>query len=312
MALIMAAVVTAALTPLAARVAVARGVVDRPGALKVHEGSVAYLGGVAVFAGLLGPVAVEGAALLVPLGLALLLGLADDVGDLPPRLRLVGEAGIGGAAALALPGSPPPVGAVATVVVVVALLNAVNLLDGLDGLASSVAALGALGFAAVLDGGERSIALAVAGALVGFLVWNRPPARIYLGDAGSYLVGTALALLLATTVAHPGDPATIAGALLFVGVPVADTTVAVVRRWRAGRPLLQGDRGHVYDQLVDRGWPAPRATLACAAAQAALVAVGVAARVLDDGPAVAAVAVVVVVVGVTLLRAFTAPASWTR
>lgn len=312
MALIVAAAVTVALTPLVARVAMATGVVDRPGALKVHERPVAYLGGVAVFAGLLGPVAVEGAALLVPLGLALLLGLADDVADLSPRLRLVGEVLIGVAAAAALPGTLSLVGAAATVVVVVALLNAVNLLDGLDGLAASVGAVGAAGFAAVLAGSDRSIALAVVGALVGFLVWNRPPARIYLGDAGSYLVGTVLALLLAITAAQPGDLAVSAGALLFVGVPVADTTVAVVRRWRAGHPLLQGDRGHVYDQLVDRGWSAPRVTVACAAAQAALVAVGVAAGTLDAGPAVAVVAVVVVGVGVSLLRAFTSPASWVR
>ena len=97
-----------------------------------------------------------------------------------------------------------------------------------------------------------------AGALVGFLLWNRPPARIYLGDAGSYLVGTALAILLALTATEHGTEAPTAGALLFVAVPVADTTVAIVRRWRAGQPLRQGDRGHVYDQLVDRGWTTGR------------------------------------------------------
>ena len=289
-ALIVAAALTAVLTPVAMRVATATGVVDRPGELKVHEHPVAYLGGVAVFAGMAVPVAFEQAALLVPLGLALALGLADDVADLAPGLRLLGELGVGVAAALALPAPLTALGWVATVVVVVGLLNAVNLLDGLDGLASSVAALGALGFAFVLDGGARVPALALAGALVGFLLWNRPPARIYLGDAGSYLVGTALALLLAATVTGHDAVAPSAGALLFVAVPVADTTVAVVRRQRAGRPLLQGDRGHVYDQLVDRGWTTGRAVLACAAAQAALVLVGLAASTMDDRLAVAVVA----------------------
>src|SRR4029453_10608293 len=84
------------------------------------------------------------------------------------------------------------------------------------------------------------------------------PARIYLGDAGSYLVGTGLALLLALTATADEGVATTAGALLFVAVPVADTTIAIVRRRRAGRPLLEGDRGHIYDQLVDRGWSAER------------------------------------------------------
>jgi UDP-GlcNAc:undecaprenyl-phosphate GlcNAc-1-phosphate transferase len=306
-ALIIGAVVTLLVTPLAARVALRVGVVDRPGPLKVQQLPVPYLGGVAVFAGLAGPVAWAQPALLVPLGLAVLLGLADDVADVSPRLRLAGEIAIGVTAAISLPGSISVAGGVATTLVVVALLNAVNLLDGLDGLATSVAALGALGFSVVLDGDARVTAMALAGALLGFLAWNRPPARIYLGDAGSYLVGTTLALLLALTTTSDESNATTAGALLFVAVPVADTTIAIVRRRRAGRPLFQGDRGHVYDQLVDRGWSSQRSTLACAAAQAGFVALGLAASALTTGAGVALVAGVVAVVGATATWAFTAP-----
>jgi UDP-GlcNAc:undecaprenyl-phosphate GlcNAc-1-phosphate transferase len=197
------------------------------------------------------------------------------------------------------------------VVAVVVLLNAVNLLDGLDGLATSVAALGAAGFAVVLDGDARVTAMALAGALLGFLVWNRPPARIYLGDAGSYLVGTGLALLLALTFVAGDGAATPAGSLLFVAVPVADTTIAIVRRRRAGRPLFQGDRGHVYDQLVDMGWSPERSTIACAAAQTSFVALGLAASVLADGVAVGVVAAVIVAVGGAALWGFTAPSART-
>jgi UDP-GlcNAc:undecaprenyl-phosphate/decaprenyl-phosphate GlcNAc-1-phosphate transferase len=310
-ALILAVVIAAIATPVVARLAVRLEVVDRPGPLKVQTRPVPYLGGVAVFAALVGPVAWAQPTLLVPLGLALLLGLADDVSDMSPRLRLGGEVVIGAAAAMALPGGLSVAGAVATAIVVVALLNAVNLVDGLDGLATSVAALGALGFSLVLDGDSRVTAMALAGALLGFLVWNRPPASIYLGDAGSYLVGTGLALLLALTFVADDGRATPAGALLFVAVPVADTTIAIVRRRRAGRPLFQGDRGHVYDQLVDMGWSAERSTLACAAAQAVLVAVGLAASAITDGPAVTLVAVVIVVVGGAALWAFTAPSART-
>jgi UDP-GlcNAc:undecaprenyl-phosphate/decaprenyl-phosphate GlcNAc-1-phosphate transferase len=306
-ALIVAAAVTVLLTPVAARAALRLGVVDRPGPLKVQQRPVPYLGGVAVFAGLVGPVGWAQPALLVPLGLALGLGLADDVADVSPRLRLAGEVAIGAAAAVALPGGLSPAGIAATVVLVVALLNAVNLLDGLDGLATSVAAVGALGFAVVLDGDAMATAMALAGALLGFLVWNRPPARIYLGDAGSYLVGTGLALLLALTATADEGVATTAGALLFVAVPVADTTIAIVRRRRAGRPLFEGDRGHIYDQLVDRGWSAERSTLACAAAQVAFVALGLVAAAMAAGPGVALVATVVVVVGTGAVWAFTAP-----
>jgi UDP-GlcNAc:undecaprenyl-phosphate/decaprenyl-phosphate GlcNAc-1-phosphate transferase len=306
-ALIVAFAVCVIVTPFAARVARAIGVVDRPGPLKVQTKPVPYLGGVAVFAGLAGPVALVHKTLLVPLGLALVLGLADDVADVPPRLRLAGEVAIGASAAMALRGDLSVGGALLTVVAVVALLNAVNLLDGLDGLATSVAAIGALGFSAVLEGDARVTAMALAGALLGFLLWNRPPARVYLGDAGSYLVGTGLAVLLALTFVAGDGVATHAGALLFVAVPVADTTIAIVRRRRAGRPLLQGDRGHVYDQLVDMGWSSERSTLACAAAQALLVGLGLAATAMAAGPAVALVAVVIAIVGGAALWAFTTP-----
>ena len=307
MALIVAAAVTLLMTPMAARVARRAGVVDRPGPLKVQQRPVPYLGGVAVFAGLAGPLAWAQPALLVPLGLALLLGLADDMADVSPRIRLAGEVALGATAAIALPGTLSPLGFAGTMLVVVALLNAVNLLDGLDGLATSVAALGGLGFSIVLHGDARTTAMALTGALLGFLVWNRPSARIYLGDAGSYLVGTGLALLLALTATSDDGAGTTAGALLFVAVPVADTTIAIVRRRRAGRPLFQGDRGHIYDQLVDRGWSSERSTLACAAAQAAFVALGLAAGALPAALGVTLVALVIVVVGAGAVWVFTAP-----
>jgi UDP-GlcNAc:undecaprenyl-phosphate GlcNAc-1-phosphate transferase len=309
-ALILALLTTAICTPVVARLALTLGLVDRPGPLKVHQRPVAYLGGVAVLAGLAAPMAGARASLVLPLGLALLLGLADDLADLPAASRLVGEVGIGAITAVVLPGAWSWMGAAAVVVVVVALINAVNLLDGLDGLATSVGAIGALGYAVVLDSPGRQAALALAGALVGFLVWNRPPARIYLGDGGSYLIGTGLAMLLALTVSTHDAVAPSAGALLFVAVPVADTTVAIVRRRRAGRPLLVGDRGHIYDQLVDRGWSARRATVVCAAVQLVLVVIGVAAGTLSGPLAIGIASSVILVVGISLLWRFTAPSSW--
>jgi UDP-GlcNAc:undecaprenyl-phosphate GlcNAc-1-phosphate transferase len=202
---------------------------------------------------------------------------------------------------------------VATIALVILLLNAVNLVDGLDGLASGVAAVAAFGFACAFsfDGEWSALALALTGALLGFLVWNRPPARIYLGDAGSYLVGTALALLLASAWG-PDEPVALgAGSLLFVAVPVADTTIAIVRRARARRPLLVGDRGHVYDQLVDRGWKPFRVTVACVVAQALLVAAGIAIVHMPATIAIVTTAAIVIVVGALALRVFTAPGSWT-
>ena len=294
-------------TPVAAAIAARVGLVDHPGPLKVHRRPVPYLGGAAVFAAIVGPVAGAHPYALVPLGLAFAVGLADDAGDLPPLARMLVEIGIGVAAAFALARHDAP-WVVLGVVVVVLLLNAVNLLDGLDGLAASVGIASAVGLATVLGGPAAVLPVALAGALAGFVVWNRPPARVYLGDAGSYLIGTALAIALLDALQRPAAVA--AGATLFVGVAAADTAIAILRRWRAHRPLLRGDRGHVYDQLVDRGWSPVAAVGALLAAQAALTGAGVAVSHLSRGVAIAVAVGVVALVGVPAIAFFTSPRSW--
>ena len=255
MALIVGLVVAVIATPLAARLATRLGLVAHPGPLRVNTRPVPYLGGLAVFVALLAPVVRVRPSMLLPLGLACALGIADDATDLSPILRLVVEIGIGVAAAWVM--APHDAGHVVFgIVVVLVLVNAVNMLDGLDGLAAGVVALGAAGFFVVLSGSSATLALTLVGALLGFLVWNAPPARVYLGDAGSYLLGVALAMLFLSSALHPA--AAISGAFLFVGVPVADAAVAIIRRLRAHTSPLRGDRGHVYDQLVDRGWSSRR------------------------------------------------------
>lgn len=308
MALIAGFAVAVIATPIAAWVATRIGLVDEPGPLKVHSRSVPYLGGVAVLVALGGPILAERPSLLVPLALACALGLVDDAAGLPPVVRLAAEIGVGVSAAFAV--GHHSLGRVSLgVVVVLVLVNAMNLLDGLDGLAAGVTVAAATGFYAVLSGSGATLALALAGAAAGFLVWNVPPARVYLGDAGSYLVGTALAMLFLSAAQRPAE--VVSGACLFLAVPVADTAIAIVRRFRAGRPLLQGDRGHVYDQLVDRGWPAPGAVAACVAAQAAFTGAGIAITGLSGGTAVVVASVSVAVVGAAAIVAFTSPLSWT-
>jgi UDP-GlcNAc:undecaprenyl-phosphate GlcNAc-1-phosphate transferase len=308
MALIVAFAVAVVATPIAARIATRLGVVDRPGPLKVHARPVPYLGGVAVFAGLVGPVAVARPSLLVPLGSACALGFADDAAGLTPAVRLVVEIGIGIAAAWVT--APHDAGHVALgIVLVLVLANAVNMLDGLDGLATAVVAAGAAGFYVVLSGSGATLALALTGALLGFFVWNAPPARVYLGDAGTYLLGTALAMLFLAAAQY--EAAVVSSAFLFVGVPVADAAVAIVRRARAGTALLRGDRGHVYDQLVDRGWSAKAAAGACAAAQLLLTGIGIGVSGLTGRAAIAVAATVVVVVGAAAILTFTGPGAWT-
>ncbi len=269
------------------------GLVDRPGnALKVHTRPTPLLGGVAVFTGLHVGMAVLGAAdtsLIAGTSLVLALGLADDRFDLAPRLRLIAEL----AAAAVLVGLMDsglrnPAGVVFGIAVVVVAINAVNLLDGLDALVGSTAFVSALGvvWAGAAGRGDWELGATLAAALAGFLMLNRPQARIFLGDNGSYTVGMTLAYGgLRTTPHGTGSMLLVTAGLL--GIFVIDLAVTVLRRARNGRPLFAGDRSHVYDQLRERGWSTGRVVVAAAATQAILVACLVGLALTEPGPTTA-------------------------
>jgi UDP-GlcNAc:undecaprenyl-phosphate GlcNAc-1-phosphate transferase len=261
-------------TPAAAWLAKRLGVLDRPGPLKVHQRPVPYLGGLAVFAaGAIGAAAGR-PALAIPGVLAVALGTADDAATLPAWLRLACEGGIGAAAAIIVPLRSGPIGGLGTAALVVVVINALNMMDGLDGLASGVAMTSAAGLAFLVHGDSRVLAVALACGLAGFLWYNRPPARIYLGDGGAYLVGTWLALLAASSWRSPTPGRDGASALLLLAVPLIELVAAVLRRARRGQHLFSGDRDHVYDQLVARGWTPTRTALAFVGVQTALVIAG--------------------------------------
>lgn len=277
MVLALAFVSALAVTPIAIAVARRARLLDRPGHLKLQTEAVPYLGGVGVAAGLGVGVVPARVELVAPLALALALGVVDDARDISARVRLTVEVLVGAIAAALLPPArlPAAAGVVAVVVLLLVLVNGVNMLDGLDALAGGVAVMSALGFALVMGSEVRSVALGLAGGLLGFLVFNRPPAKVYLGDGGAYLIGAALAVLVALTWSEDPAPAVSVGCLLFVACPVGELGLAVVRRVRSGAGLFAGDRGHIYDQLVDRGWSRTRAATAYILAQALFTAAGV-------------------------------------
>ena len=267
--------VSLVLTPVAIVVARRTGIMDRPGELKDQARAVPYLGGAAVFAGVAVGVWGTRPTVLVPLFLALALGVADDRFSLAPSLRLLGEVGIGVAIVATCPVHAPGWLAVLLLLpLTLLLINGVNFMDGLDMLAGGSVAVAAVGFAVILAGpltrSGHLTGVALAAALLGFLVFNRPPARIYLGDGGSYLLGVALTALVAESwgpqVARPIGVV----ALLLVALPAGEVAFAIVRRLRGRRSVLAGDRGHPYDRMVDRGWSRPSASAAYIAAQGML------------------------------------------
>jgi UDP-GlcNAc:undecaprenyl-phosphate GlcNAc-1-phosphate transferase len=287
-------------TPLARRAAFAFSVLDQPGPLKLQREPVPYLGGAAVFVAIVVVIAPTHASWIIPLLLATALGVIDDVRSLSPRVRLAAEIAVGCVAGIIAPAPDVRIGFLVTAVLVVVCINAVNLIDGMDALASAVVALAALGFV-IVGGDARILGLAVCGALAGFLIFNRPPARIYLGDGGSYLLGTALGLLAACALDQPGSGTWIAVPFL-VGLPLADTAITIVRRSRDGKPLFHGDRAHIYDQLADRGWSVGRVVSACALAQVSATTLGLTVLHLEPLPAVSLAAGAVVVAGVIAWR----------
>ncbi len=138
-------------------------------------------------------------------------------------------------------------------------INAINLLDGMDGLASviGIAISAAIAVIAAYQGDPAvmMLALALAGALIGFLVYNLPPARIYLGDCGSMIIGVTLALLvLRVSLVGVSSTANFTMAVALIFVPLLDTTLAIVRRTLNGNRLMAADHGHIHHRLLDRGF----------------------------------------------------------
>ena len=268
--------------------------------LKTHTAPIPPVGGIGVFAGLHVGLIVIGefdAGLFAATTLLLVAGLIDDRVGLPAVSRLLVEVGAG-AVLGAFSNVPGPlwVRVVLAAVLVAIAANAVNLIDGLDGLSGSTAGVAAIGLA-LLSHVRGSLGVAagatLAGALIGFLILNWRPARIFLGDGGAYVVGATLAYAMLASV--PPDVAyTVTDglpllllAIAMLGVIGMDLAVTLTRRRVAGRPLFEGDRSHVYDQLRDRGWSVPKVVLAATLLQVVLVSgVLLLDRTLDPWPAV--------------------------
>ena len=272
------------LTPLAIRAGAAAGLLDRPspGPLKIHARPVPVTGGVAVVAAMLLALALDDAALgtgaTAAALIALALGLADDARPLPTAVRLAVQ-GVAAGVLLSDDLGLDPLGPLADatlVLLAVALMNAVNLVDGQDGLAGGLTAIAALGLAALAatEDTATAAALALAAALAGFLVFNRPPARVFLGDGGAYAVGALLTAVAAQVVAA-GDWQTLLGATACLGVLLFELVFTVARRAGSGA-LDVGDRLHSYDLWSARTGSRGRATLHFWAAAAACAAAGVA------------------------------------
>ena len=289
-------VATWLITPLAAKLAHRVGMVDHPNEERYHTDPTPYLGGLAVAAGLIvigaAAAGAEGQLLVLLLcGVVLgAMGFLDDWRSIGPLVKVAVEVACG--LALWLVGvragffGVPALDLLLTVVWVVVVTNAVNLLDNMDGLSSGVVAIAAMTFFAIAaqqgDYLVGSFALAVAGASLGFLRHNFPPAKIFLGDAGSLMLGFFLAgLALKLDLMGPGGTVRALIVLLIVGVPLFDTLLVIVARTRGGRPVYLGGTDHSSHRLSMRGVSGRNVALLTYAAQVMCCGIALA---LGDAP----------------------------
>lgn len=264
----LAAVLALALMPLGIRIAWAIGYLDHPEARKLHTSATALLGGVVVFVCALASWLLvhalhagrdrEAAFLLSGAVVALTLGLWDDRFGMQPPVKLLGQLAAGGllVASGAVPqlGLPVPVEVALTLLVMAALMNAVNFLDNMNGMVGGLAAVTLAAFA--WDSARRGAVglaaaqLALAGACVGFLRYNFPRARIFLGDAGSLLLGYSVGASAVLAFARAPRGWGRLGVALMLAYPAFDMTFVVINRLRDGRKIYVGGRDHSNHRLA--------------------------------------------------------------
>jgi len=252
-----------AMTPLARVYSRSRGLIDKPGPRRSHTRPVARGGGVAIATAwllcivLVQTVTPAHAALAAGVIGFTLVGWLDDHRPLPVLLRLVPELVLAGALlSLIWPDEWGALVFAATVVVVTGWVNLFNFMDGSDGLATSHAGFAAvaLGLAFALSGEASwaTLALALAAASAAFLVWNRPPAQIFLGDAGSLMLGWSLAFL--GLVALLEDVATPSFCLILAAPFLVDALLTLALRVVRGQQWYTPHRDHAYQILIRCGW----------------------------------------------------------
>ena len=250
------------------------GALDKPDARKVHVRPIPRIGGIGIYAAFMVSILVQLLfvdltpefmmsliGLMVGGTIVVAIGIIDDYCDLPAKVKLLGQ--IVAAAVLVIAFDvridfiTDPFGdyfyleylaVPATIFWIVGLTNTVNLIDGLDGLAAGVATIASVTICLVaLQQGYALVAVltaALAGAAIGFLFYNFNPAKIFMGDTGSMFLGFMLAGISIIGAVKSAATIALIVPILALGLPIMDTTFAIVRRYRGGVPIFKPDKGH--------------------------------------------------------------------
>ena len=288
-------------TPLAKCIAQHLGAIDKPDERRINKVPIPRMGGIGIALGLVAAVAVQVAGtkllgwptvfvphmqlqgvdyklLTVAVVIVFLTGAIDDVRNLKPRQKLLGQilAACAAAASGLVIGNVAnpftaeliPIGWLAypiTVVYLVAFTNVINLIDGLDGLAAGITAISCAAMfylsyeAHQID--AAVLACILAGCCLGFLRYNFNPASIFMGDCGSNMLGFLLGVIALLGVNRVAAATTLIVPLVIAGVPIIDTFAAIVRRRRGHTAISQADTGHIQHRLIKQGFDQKQAAL---------------------------------------------------
>ena len=289
LAFFVAGAITHLLVPLTARLAVRIGAIDYPGVRSLHAVPTPKLGGLGILVGALTagliwlPWDAESRAILGGAVIIALVGVVDDIFELPAAPKLLGQA-----AAVAIPvaagvtvenftfpflgrlapeavhlltlpgGGAIDLGDVVTVAGIVAVINVINLIDGVDGLAAGVCAISAVTLAIIALSLERNaagvLAALTAGASLGFLRHGFPPARTFMGDTGSNLLGYLLGVVAVQGAVKTNAVVALFLPLIILAVPILDTGFVVAKRLKYRRPIYKADRWHFHHRMADIGF----------------------------------------------------------
>ena len=288
-------------TPLAKYIAQHLGAIDKPDERRINKVPIPRMGGIGIALGLVAAVAVQVAGtkllgwptvfvphmqlqgvdyklLTVAVVIVFLTGAIDDVRNLKPRQKLLGQilaACLAAASGLVIGNVANPftadlipIGWLAypiTVVYLVAFTNVINLIDGLDGLAAGITAISCAAMfylsyeAHQID--AAVLACILAGCCLGFLRYNFNPASIFMGDCGSNMLGFLLGVIALLGVNRVAAATTLIVPLVIAGVPIIDTFAAIVRRRRGHTAISQADTGHIQHRLIKQGFDQKQAAL---------------------------------------------------
>lgn len=280
---LLAMLVSYILTPYIKKLAFKIGAVDRPDNRKVHKRIMPRLGGLAIYiAFMIGCIASlemtwDIFGILLGGTLIVALGIADDVYQLPAKVKLLGQIAaacvlvafdiriewvnnpLGGYFYLDMLSIP------LTIFWVISFTNVVNLIDGLDGLAAGVSAIASLTVILVaIQMGYFHVAIltaALAGGIIGFIRYNFNPATIFMGDTGSMFIGYMLAAISVYGAVKTAATVALIVPAIALGLPILDTAFAIMRRYANGRPIFQPDKGHLHHRLLAHGMSHKEAVL---------------------------------------------------